>query len=101
MAVAEISVIPLGTKSASVSQYVAQVIKLVHAEKNIKYELSSMGTNIEGDLDDILRLAKKMHESVFSSGVMRVVTTIKIDDRRDKPLTISGKIESVRQKLAK
>lgn len=99
MAVAEISVIPLGTGSASVSEYVARVIKLVQAEKNIRYELSSMGTNIEGSLDDIFRIARKMHESVFSDGVVRVVTTIKIDDRRDKPLTISGKMESVKQKL--
>jgi len=31
----------------------------------------------------------------------RAVTTIKIDDRRDKPLTMSGKVESVRKKLGR
>jgi uncharacterized protein YqgV (UPF0045/DUF77 family) len=55
MAVAEISVIPIGTGNPSVSEHVGQ----------------------------------------------RVVTTIKIDDRRDKPLTMSGKVESVRKKLGR
>jgi uncharacterized protein YqgV (UPF0045/DUF77 family) len=27
------------------------------------------------------------------------VTTIRIDDRRDKPLTIEGKVRAVREKL--
>jgi uncharacterized protein YqgV (UPF0045/DUF77 family) len=40
-----------------------------------------------------------MHEAVLEGGAWRVVTTIKIDDRRDKPLTMSGKVESVVRKL--
>lgn len=39
-----------------------------------------------------------MHESVFDENVSRVVTTIKIDDRRDKPLSIEGKLKSVEKK---
>ena len=99
MAIAEVSVVPLGTKTSSVSQYVAQAIKVLQQEKDMKHELTAMGTIIEGDLDRILAVVKRMHEAVLREGVVRVVTTVKIDDRRDKPLTMRGKLESVRQKL--
>ena len=99
MAIVEISVIPLGTKTPSVSRYVADALKTLEKEKDIKYELTSMGTIIEGDLEKVLDLAKKMHEAVFDKEVSRVITIIKIDDRRDKPLSIEGKVKSVQEKL--
>jgi len=99
MAIAEVSIIPLGTKTPSVSKYVARALSALRDEKNIKYELTSMGTIIEGDLEDILRVVRNMHEATFGDGIMRVVTTIKIDDRRDKPLTMRGKIKSLLKKL--
>jgi uncharacterized protein (TIGR00106 family) len=99
MAIAEVSVVPLGTKTPSVSQYVARAIKILEQEKDIKYEMTAMGTILEGDLDMILAVVRKMHEQVFGGEVIRVLTTIKIDDRRDKPLTMNGKLDSVRKKL--
>ena len=99
MAVAEISIVPVGTKTTSVSKHVVTALKVLRKEKKVVYELTSMGTIIEGELDDVLKVAKKMHEAVLDGGVRRVVTTIKIDDRRDKPLTMSGKVESVVRKL--
>lgn len=90
--------IPIGTKTPSVSKYVAEALKVLEKE-GIKYELTSMGTIVEGDLDKILDLVKKMHETVFDKEVQRVVTIIKIDDRRDKPLSMEGKVKSVRDKL--
>ena len=99
MVLVEINVIPLGTPTPSVSQYIARAVKVLEGEKDIKYELTAMGTIIEGDLECILTLARKMHEAVFNAGIMRVVTTIKIDDRRDKTSSISSKIEALKRKL--
>ena len=99
MVLVEISVIPLGTSTPSVSQYIARAVKVLEGEKDIKYELTAMGTIIEGDLERILTLARKMHEAVFNAGIMRLVTTIKIDDRRDKTSSISIKIEELKRKL--
>ena len=99
MVIAEVNIIPLGTKTPSVSKYVARACRVLQEEKNIKYELTSMGTIIEGDLEDILRVVRKMHEATFDKDIMRVVTTVKIDDRRDKTLSMKGKIESVLKKL--
>lgn len=99
MVIAEVSVIPLGTATPSLSQYVAQAVKALEKEKEVKYELTAMGTIIEGDLDRILAVVKKMHQSVFDAGAMRVLTTLKIDDRRDKSSSASKKLESLKQKL--
>jgi uncharacterized protein (TIGR00106 family) len=101
MALVKISIVPVGTGTTSVSQYVARAVEIVAREKDIKYELTAMGTIIEGDLDRILALARRMHEAVFDNEMRRAVTVIEIDDRRDKPSTISGKVESVRKKLGR
>ena len=99
MALVEVSIIPLGTETTSVSQYVARAVKILQGEKAIKYELTSMGTIIEGDLTHLLSTVQKMHEAVLDAGVTRVVTTIKIDDRRDKSSGMSSKMESLKSKL--
>jgi uncharacterized protein (TIGR00106 family) len=98
MAVAEISVVPVGTGSASISDYVANVVKLV-GESGLKYELTSMGTNIEGDVGSILDLVRRVHESCFEQGAVRVLTSLKIDDRRDKTLSMDGKKSAVKAKI--
>ena len=98
MAIVEVSIIPLGTKTPSVSKYVAQALRALK-EEDMKYELTSMGTIIEGDLDKVLSLVAKMHQSAFSEEVRRMVTMVKIDDRRDKPLSMNGKVESLQKEL--
>ena len=98
MAILEISVVPIGTSETSVSSYVADCVRILKEEK-VKYELSAMGTNIEGNLKDLMRIALRMHEVPFKRGALRVLTTLKIDDRRDKKGTLSGKREAVRRKL--
>jgi len=99
MVIAEVSVVPLGTKSPSVSQYVARAIKVLEKEKGIKHETTAMGTIMEGDLDRILAVIEKMHEGMFGEGVARVITTVKIDDRRDKAQSVMSKLDSLRKKL--
>ena len=99
MAMIDISVVPVGTAKPSVSEFVAGAVRILENEPGIKYQLTAMNTIIEGDLPHLLALAKRMHDSAFNSGVQRVVTTLRIDERRDKSLTIKGKMEAVRKKL--
>jgi uncharacterized protein YqgV (UPF0045/DUF77 family) len=40
-----------------------------------------------------------MHQTPFKKGALRVVTTLKIDDRRDKKGTLEGKKRAVEDKL--
>jgi uncharacterized protein (TIGR00106 family) len=99
MVVVEVSVIPIGTKTPSASAYVAKAIKTLMQQRDVKYQLTAMGTLLEGELGKVLDAAKRMHESVFSEEVKRVVTRITIDDRRDKALTMDYKVQSVMKKL--
>jgi uncharacterized protein (TIGR00106 family) len=99
MAVAQITVLPFGV-GASISKYVGGAVKII-AESGLKYELSAMTTVVEGDVDSILALMKKVHESCFDTGAVRVLTSLSIDERRDKELTIESKKAAVRAKLQK
>ena len=98
MAVVFLSITPLGTGTPSVSRYVAGVERILR-ESGLVNQLTAMGTIIEGDLDEILKVIRRMHEHPFTQGAVRVSTFVKIDDRRDKEHTIEGKMRSVEEKL--
>ena len=102
MAVADITVVPLGTGSTSLSAFVVACQReLQEHGAGLEFELTAMGTIIEGDLDAILALARRLHEVPFRHGAARVTTTIRIDDRRDKGGTIAAKVRSVKEKLSR
>jgi len=95
--IAEIHVVPIGTATTSLSHYIAACLDVVKQAEDISYQLTAMGTIIQAPLQQILELAQKMHEAPFAMGAKRVATTINIDDRRDKPITIAGKVKAVSQ----
>ncbi|MGD8513141.1 MAG: MTH1187 family thiamine-binding protein [Deltaproteobacteria bacterium] len=97
MAIAEVSIVPIGTQSTSVSSYVAACLEVLK-DSGLTHELHGMGTIIEGDLKALFETILKMHEVPFKAGALRVVTTIKIDDRRDKKTSSKGKVEAVLRK---
>lgn len=99
MAIVQVSIVPLGTKTTSLSKYVARALKVLQSQKSVTFRLTPMGTVLEGDLDKVLSMVRQMHESVFGEGVQRVVTIVNIDDRRDKRATMKSKISSVESKL--
>ena len=99
MAIVEVTVVPMGTPGTSVSRYVANCHKVLAEAADVKYELNPMGTVIEGDLDRILAVIRKMHEVPFGEGAQRVSTLIRIDDRRDKVSTMAAKLQAVKEKL--
>ncbi len=93
--IAEIRIVPLGTATTSLSRYVAACLDVVKRAQDISYQITAMGTIIQGPLERILELAQKMHEVPFTMGAKRVSTTINIDDRRDKPTSIEHKVKAV------
>jgi uncharacterized protein (TIGR00106 family) len=100
MAIAQVTIVPIGTQSTSLSAYVAELHRVLEkAGGSVRYELTAMSTMIEGELEEIWRVVREMHEAPFLQGAMRVSTTVTIDDRRDKPATIRSKVESVERKL--
>lgn len=99
MAIMEISVAPLGTGSTSLSAFVAGCLELV-VSSELRYRLTPMGTIVEGDVRELLDLARRLHEQPFSAGVSRVLTQLRIDDRRDRAVTMNDKVASVNEALA-
>ena len=101
MAIAEISVVPVGTSTTSLSPWVAALQRLLaQAPEPIRYEMTAMGTLVEGSPSDVFAVLARLHEAPFAAGAGRVYTVIKIDDRRDQVSTMASKVESVKAKLA-
>ncbi|HIE16804.1 MAG TPA: MTH1187 family thiamine-binding protein [Dehalococcoidia bacterium] len=97
--ISEVSIIPVGTGDTGISHYIAACLEVLEGRGDLSYRLTPMGTVIEGPLDTVMEVTRQMHEIPFSKGASRVVTVIKIDDRRDKPSTMADKIESVLKQL--
>ena len=94
--IVELSVVPLGTTSPSVSRYVAACLEPLKNAHDVRFQITPMGTVVEGPLERVMELAVKMHEIPFGLGAQRVVTTIKIDDRRDRMPRMEDKVAAVK-----
>ncbi|RED60605.1 MTH1187 family thiamine-binding protein [Cohnella phaseoli] len=102
MAIVQVTIVPLGTGTPSLSEYVAEVHQVLEqsaVSSRIKYQLTPMSTIIEGELDELIAIVRRMHEVPFANGAARVSTTLTIDDRRDKQGTMEQKLLSVEEKL--
>ncbi|MDM5229178.1 MTH1187 family thiamine-binding protein [Cytobacillus sp. NJ13] len=102
MAIADVTVIPIGTETPSVSSYVAdiqRVLKKYEESGKIRFQLTPMNTIIEGELADLFEVIQAMHEVPFENGLMRVATNIRIDDRRDVKRKMEEKVRRVESQL--
>lgn len=94
MAIVAVSIAPVGD-GVSVSRHVAAALHVVREQDRVRHRLDPMFTTLEGDLDEIFALIRRMHEAVFAAGAQRVGTVIKIDDRRDRAVAMEDKIRAV------
>lgn len=93
----ELTIVPIGTNSTSLSKYV----KISYEEikkSGLRFQLTPMGTCIIGEFDEVFGLVKRIHNKYAALGIERISTQIKIDDRRDKDITFESKIEAVKGK---
>jgi len=91
-------IVPVGIKSTSMGSYVATAVAAMNKVKDIKCELTPMGTVIETEnLEPIFEAVKAAHEAIVAKGIQRVESTLIIDDRRDKPRTMKDKIDTVKK----
>lgn len=99
MAIVAVSLSPVG-EGTSVSRYVAAALRVVQAQDRVRHRLDPMFTTLEGDLDEVFALIRRMQEAVFEAGAQRVSTVIKIDDRRDRQAQMEDKVRAVEKSLA-
>jgi len=100
MATAEITIIPIGTGSTSTSDFIAESEKILSKYPGVKNKLTGMGTELEcNDVEKIFDILKEMHLAPFNKGAQRIYSIIKIDDRRDKELSLEERIAAVTAKM--
>ncbi len=98
MAILAISVTPIGTGSPSIGEYVVEAVRVIE-RSGLPYRLNAMHTEVEGELEALLRLIPQIHQACFARGARRISTVVKIDDRRDAPSSIEGKVRSVTERI--
>ncbi|MGI0049287.1 MAG: MTH1187 family thiamine-binding protein [Nitrososphaera sp.] len=100
---AEISIVPIaGGRDTSMSKEVAAAFDAIRKTRNLKADLTALGTQVEAkDLGSVLQAVKAAHRAAKSAGAKRVISTVRIDERLDKTQTLQDKVKSVRRKLEK
>ena len=91
---------PTGSGLTSMGRYVAVAFKAIREVEGLKCEITPMGTVMEADrLEIVFEAVKAAHESLVCKGILRVQSTLIIDDRRDKPRNMKDKVNSVRKHM--
>ena len=80
----------------NLSNYVKQAVKAINNFSGIRVIHHPMGTVIEAnDLETILEVVKQAHNAIVNTGAERILTQIRIDDRRDKVRKMEDKVEAI------
>jgi len=96
--IVEFSVVPIGG-GVSVSEFLVPALKELE-RRGIRYEVTAMSTIFEAeDIKEALDAIGAAHETIFKTGIKRVITLIRIDDRRDKKVSMKNKVESLISKI--
>lgn len=98
---AEISIIPVGTSSTSISKEVSAAFDAISTTKDIKNtKLTAMGTQIEANnMRAILNAIDAAHQAVKSTGAKRIISNIRIAERLDASRTLEDEVRSVTEKM--
>jgi len=94
--IAEFSIIPIG-KGESLSPLVAEAFRIIEASR-VPHEYHAMGTNLEGDWDDVMFVIKACRDRLMKHA-NRVSISIKIDDRATAPERLKAKVSSAQSKM--
>ena len=91
MIVADFTTIPMGT-GTSASQYVRAVHELLR-QSGIKFVAGPMSTAVEASsFEQLFKVIEEANKKLADLGVRRIVTSIHIDYRLDKDVTIESKL---------
>lgn len=77
----EIAVYPIGTGDFDISREVSGIFDVLD-RCGLTYEITVMGTVVEGTPDELFNLAQKLHDVMFSDTVKRVMSIMRIDESR-------------------
>lgn len=96
---ADFCLIPLGTPTASVSEQIADVQRLL-AESGLSYSMHSAGTTVEGSWDEVMKVIGQAHSLLHEKGIVRIQSDIRVGSRTDKMQSFADKVSAVEKLLA-
>ena len=99
MAIVAVSIAPTG-EGPGVSRNVAAALRVLERHDRVRLKLDPLFTTLEGEVEEIFALIRRMQDAVFAEGAVRVGTVIKIDERRDKDVRMEDKVRSAETALA-
>ncbi len=94
----EFSIVPVG-QGEELAGLVARVLDIVD-RSGLPYQLTSMGTIVEGDWDEVMGLIRTCHRAMRRQAG-RVLTRISIDDRAGSAKRMGRKVEAVEKILGR
>ena len=94
---AMLSIIPIGV-GTSLSQYIAACERILE-EAGVRRELHAHGTNVEGELDEVMDAVRRCIDTVHAMGAPRVSTLMKISSRTDREQSSDDMVRSVEAKF--
>jgi uncharacterized protein (TIGR00106 family) len=96
VSIADFSIHPIGT-GTSVGKYVKRALRAISNIDGLEYQVTPMATILEAkDVQTILRAVEASHSALRAMGAKRISSTLRIDDRQDKPRTMRDKTESLK-----
>lgn len=98
MVLLEFSISPMD-KGASVSEYVARSVDIID-KSGLDYELHSMGTIIEGEIDQVLSVFQQCLETM-AADCDRITCSAKLDYRNAGGGRLKSKVASVEKRLGR
>lgn len=99
---ADVCIVPVGTASASISDYVFELENYLRNNTlNVKTTLHSAGTTLEGEMSDVFNLIKQVHLFCHKNlKLVRLHTEIRTGSRTDKSQTAADKVNTVEKKIS-
>lgn len=91
-----VAIAPFGVGD-ELSEYVAKVVQVIQ-ESGLKYQTTSMFTEIEGEWDAVMKVVKEATEVLTTEGI-RTEVIIKADIRPGYTNTMEGKMSRLYEKL--
>ena len=94
--IAEFSIVPIG-EGESLSAQVAQAFEIIEAS-GVAHEHHAMGTNLEGDWDEVMAVIKACRDRLLETS-NRLSVSIKIDDRVGVTDGLQRKVAAAKRRI--
>ena len=97
--IAQFTLIPLGTKTDSLSKTLAKAMEHV-ADSGLEYRVGPMGTTVQGDWYQIMNLINRCRKTLLKE-CGRISIQISVDDRKEAADPIREKVRSLEKKMGR